>query len=155
MNKALIALTGIVMASGAAAQAPQGGRGLAGADADGDGIVTRAEVTAQGEARFARLDADKNGTVTPEEMQAGMGGGGGAYGGGAANASAGAGGGGRPGGGMAGPMSKEQYLERSLGRFDAADANKDGKLDKDELAAAQQGGRPAGAGQTAGTSPGN
>ncbi len=39
-------------------------------DADGDKIVTRAEFKAQALAMFDRADANKDGTVTPEERQA-------------------------------------------------------------------------------------
>jgi hypothetical protein len=140
---ALIASSGI-----AAAQAPggggggRGGRGLASADANSDGIVTKAEFTTQVEGRFAQLDANKDGTVTPEERQAafqaggGGGGGGGPGGGGGGFGGGGGGGGGGPGGPPPGPMTKAQYLEQQMGRFDRADANKDGKVDQAELAAA-------------------
>lgn len=40
------------------------------ADADKDGIITKAEFTAAAAQRFAHLDADKDGKVTPAERQA-------------------------------------------------------------------------------------
>lgn len=40
------------------------------ADADRDGAITQAEFHAAALERFDRLDADKNGTVTPEEAKA-------------------------------------------------------------------------------------
>jgi Ca2+-binding EF-hand superfamily protein len=39
-------------------------------DPDGDGRISRAEMTAAALARFDRLDADRNGTVTAEERRA-------------------------------------------------------------------------------------
>jgi hypothetical protein len=42
-------------------------------DADGDGTLTRAEFIAGALKRFDAADADHNGTVTPEERQAGHG----------------------------------------------------------------------------------
>jgi hypothetical protein len=56
------------------------GGGFARADANGDGIVTRDEVEAQTRERFQRLDADGDGEVTRDEMRAqfGRGPGGGA-----------------------------------------------------------------------------
>ncbi len=41
-------------------------------DANGDGQATTAEAEASGSARFATLDADHDGTLTPEERRAGM-----------------------------------------------------------------------------------
>ena len=84
MNKTLIAaLLGATLLAGGAAAAihsqtpPQDGpkRGmmrdpLARADADNNGIVTRAEVLAQIDARFAAVDANKDGKITAEERQA-------------------------------------------------------------------------------------
>jgi hypothetical protein len=55
----------------------RGGGGFARADADGDGVVTRAEVETQTRDRFERLDADGDGTVTRDELVAGFGGRGG------------------------------------------------------------------------------
>lgn len=43
------------------------GQGLARADANRDGRLTRAEYHASFEAIFARLDADKDGVISPEE----------------------------------------------------------------------------------------
>jgi hypothetical protein len=49
-----------------------GGGGLMQADADGDGLVTRAEVETQVRDRFARLDVDRDGQVTRDEMRVGF-----------------------------------------------------------------------------------
>ena len=43
-------------------------------DTDGDGKATAAEGAAADAARFATLDTDHDGTLTPEERRAGMGG---------------------------------------------------------------------------------
>jgi Ca2+-binding EF-hand superfamily protein len=60
------ALAGTAMAQqGAAPSAPRTMK----ADANGDGALSRAEFMAQAEARFARLDADKNGLLTREERK--------------------------------------------------------------------------------------
>lgn len=40
------------------------------ADANRDGVITRAEAQANADARFVRFDTDRNGTVTPEERRA-------------------------------------------------------------------------------------
>ena len=49
---------------------PGGPGGMLRADKNGDGVVTRQEWEDQTRERFARMDADKNGAVTREEMQA-------------------------------------------------------------------------------------
>lgn len=58
----------------AAAQPQRGPEGLAQADADGDGRVSFEEAAARypglARARFDRLDADKDGFVTPKDRQA-------------------------------------------------------------------------------------
>lgn len=41
-------------------------------DANGDGILTRAEATQHAEAQFARMDANRDGRVTPEDRAAGQ-----------------------------------------------------------------------------------
>ncbi|WP_421932988.1 hypothetical protein [Phenylobacterium sp.] len=59
-------------AGGGARPRRGGGMMLMRADADGDGAVTLAEVETQTKDRFARLDADRDAVVTPEEMRAGV-----------------------------------------------------------------------------------
>lgn len=63
-----------VSASGAAGLvlAHGGGRGAhwGGLDADGDKVVTPAEIEAAAAARFAAIDANRDGQVTVEEIQA-------------------------------------------------------------------------------------
>ncbi|HEX7695703.1 MAG TPA: hypothetical protein VF409_14520 [Sphingomonas sp.] len=38
-------------------------------DADGDGVITRDEAMAQADARFDRLDTNKDGKLTPDELR--------------------------------------------------------------------------------------
>jgi hypothetical protein len=77
------------------------------ADTNGDGVITRAEATAAADALFARFDTNHDGKVSAAE---------------------------RPG--KHGPdkpdMSREQFREKALKRFDLADANKDGRVDQAE-----------------------
>jgi Ca2+-binding EF-hand superfamily protein len=79
MNRKIIAalLGASLLAGGAYAaqqsqpQAPQAPRGpMMHADANNDGIVTREEVLAQVEARFAKQDANKDGQVSADERRA-------------------------------------------------------------------------------------
>jgi Ca2+-binding EF-hand superfamily protein len=56
--------------SGVAASAQQSSTRLR-ADANGDGAVSRTEFVARAEARFARLDTDRNGTLSRDERRAG------------------------------------------------------------------------------------
>lgn len=51
-------------------QAPSRGDPMMKADTNGDGILTRQEVLAAADARFAKLDADKNGQISREEHSA-------------------------------------------------------------------------------------
>lgn len=68
---ALAASAGIVVAQQAPAQDPvRQDRGMARADADGDGRISRAEFTAGRLDRLRAADANGDGTVTREEMQA-------------------------------------------------------------------------------------
>ena len=69
--------------------------------------VTRAEALAAADARFDRLDADKNGKLTAGEHR------------------------GRRGGAEA-EVTREQFRERAGQRFDRMDANKDGRIDAAE-----------------------
>jgi hypothetical protein len=48
----------------------RGGHGMASADADGDGRISRAEFLGRENRMFDRLDADENGRVTPDELDA-------------------------------------------------------------------------------------
>ena len=121
---------------------PPGGLGMMSAlmraDADHDGVVTRAEVGASANATFDRLDTNHDGIVTPDEMAAG-----------------------RPmRAGNATPppppgaadraappprtpppppppheLARQQWRGRALAQFDRADANHDGRVDQAEMQA--------------------
>ncbi len=107
------ALAGTTFAGIAAAQtaaptsaAPRQHRAMA-LDLNKDGVITRAEVTAAADARFAQLDTNKDGKVSASE---------------------------RPGknGANRPDMTRDEMRARVLARFDKADANKDGKIDTNE-----------------------
>ncbi|GAA0666256.1 hypothetical protein GCM10009102_15180 [Sphingomonas insulae] len=157
---ALMMTAGGMLATGAVAQtvAPpppmQHGRGLMRADANHDGTITRAEMIADAETRFAAMDADKDGKVTAAERDAAR----------AAmrarrrdGATGGPDGGPRGGGGggfgMRGDpdgdavLTRADAVQRAGKRFDRLDTNHDGKLDAAEMAAGRpmRGARQAGA----------
>ncbi len=135
--------------SGAPMRGPgrPGGGGGAGmmrmADANGDGIVTRAEYMAAVDARFDRMDRNHDGVLSPDEMPA-RGGWRGGRGGadvpplsppndlstretGTPPAPAYAAG--RP------PETRDQYRAAAMRRFDRMDTNHDGRIDQAEMAA--------------------
>lgn len=71
MKKPLLALTLVALAGAACAQEtppPGPPRGMMRADANGDGVVTKAEFTADNDARFARMDANHDGKLDASEM---------------------------------------------------------------------------------------
>lgn len=83
----------------------RGDRGM-GLDLNKDGVITRADVIAATDARFAKLDANKDGKITADE---------------------------RSGRRTNMPdITQEQMRQAALARFDRADANKDGKIDATE-----------------------
>jgi hypothetical protein len=129
-----VALGSATLAAGAAAQegpAPRGG-GMQRADTNGDGKISRAEYQAQVDSRFARLDVNGDGLLGNDEMpMRGMG---------------------RrsmttdvppprvnntPPAPPSGPISRDQFRTLSMSRFDRIDANHDGNIDADEMAAAR------------------
>lgn len=64
-------LTQAEIQAGSGDRGPRGGPGgrmLQGADADGDGQVSRAEVEAAVRARFDQMDANHDGVITRDEM---------------------------------------------------------------------------------------
>ena len=119
-------------------------------DADKDGAVTLEEVTAAHSARLAKIDADGNGAVSRDEFMAS----------------------GKASGKAKASERKAKYFDRldadkdgtisgeewhavAQTRFAALDADKDGKVTKEELAAARDkhrktraGGEPAKGGET-------
>lgn len=125
----LIALATVALAGSAVAIAqppgpgpgPGGGGpfGLLAMDANGDGKLTRAEFDAAQKTNFAKIDTNKDGTATPEEMRA-----------------------------FHKARTAEMKAEMSRVRFEAADTDKNGQLSPAELAAAHdKGGRGADGGR--------
>jgi hypothetical protein len=115
------------------------------ADTDHDGIITRAEAMAEADARFAKLDTNGDGQVTPDEMQAMRQ---------AMQARMAAAGrtprAGRDGGERWGQrrdadgngvITKADAEARAMKRFDRMDANHDGRIDKTEVANLREMGR--------------
>lgn len=115
-------------------------------DKNSDGKLTKDEVEGRMLAVFERADADKNGEVTRDELAkmtppgGGEGGRGGFEGGRGEGGRGGMGEGGRGGFGGPGP---EQFLNRAF----EFDADKDGKLSREELQAMMSAGGPMGGGQ--------
>lgn len=68
MHKTLVALAFSLVAGSALAQPAEPSRRRL--DADGDGRFSLVEMTARALARFDRVDADRDGRLTPEERQA-------------------------------------------------------------------------------------
>ncbi len=128
------------MSGGALAQTPPPPPPPAGAphpaDADRDGMVTRAEALADADRRFAEMDADKDGKVTREERRAFRD----AHRPGPARA-------GRPDGprpdrdraGRRGgeETTQAQFRDRAAAMFDRTDTNRDGRIDAQEREAAR------------------
>lgn len=116
---------------------PHRGGGLLRADANGDGIVTRDEVIADADRRFAAIDTDHDGKLSREEMRAARDarGGDGAVAGGQMPPTSSA----RPD--RRGPdrpsLTREAFRERALRMFDRADTNHDGRVDAQEREAAR------------------
>ncbi len=136
MRKVLLAAAGAaVLAAGFAgvAVAQSGGenagarRGIFQADADSDGVLTRAEFDASRVAQFARLDTDNNGELTREEMRAQRGDRGrrghrGHRGGGLTRADA----------NNDGNITREEFLARPTAMFARLDADNDGVIQASE-----------------------
>lgn len=123
-----------------------GERMLARVDTNGDGMISKAENRAMVEARFARMDADKDGTVEAGEGRKGWGKRGEGRGGKAKGMRGGRGG----GAGMMmadtnkdGAISKAEFDAQSAQRFAKLDTNKDGKIDATEMQAQREKARDA------------
>jgi hypothetical protein len=121
-----------------------GERMLARVDTNGDGLISKAEHRAMVEARFARMDADRDGSVEAGEGRTGWGKRGEGRGGKAKGMR-----GGRGGGMMLadinkdGAISKAEFDAMSAQRFARLDTNKDGKIDATEMQAQRQKARDA------------
>lgn len=72
MRKILLAgaVAALTLAAGGAALAQQAPERAMRADADGDGRISQAEFVGRGVARLTAADADRDGSVTAEEMRA-------------------------------------------------------------------------------------
>ncbi len=115
-----------------------GERMMARVDTNGDGLISKAENRAMVEARFARMDADKDGMAEAGEARKGWGKRGEGRGGKAKGMRGGRGG----GAGMMmadtnkdGAISKAEYDAQSAQRFAKLDTNSDGKIDATEMKA--------------------
>lgn len=118
-----------------------GERMLARVDTNGDGLISKAENRAMVEARFARMDADKDGSVEAGEGRKGWGTRGEGRGGKAKGMRGGRGG----GAGMMmadtnkdGAISKAEFDAMSAQRFARLDTNSDGKIDAAEMQAQRE-----------------
>lgn len=119
------AMLGAIMTAATADAATQGRRAAMMAamfpDPDGDGVTTRQEMLAASDARFAKLDANKDGKLAASETGSG------------------------PGTRMLsradadgdGQVSAAEMRATSSARFDRLDANRDGRIDAAERAAAR------------------
>ncbi|WP_375402444.1 hypothetical protein [uncultured Sphingomonas sp.] len=103
---------------------PRRTRGFLRADANDDGIVTRAELGEEADGRFARIDDDRDGTASATELASRQGRG---ERRGAEDT------GSRP----VAAITKADYRDRALARFDRRDADKDGRLADEELSPQQ------------------
>ena len=142
MRKVLLAAAGAAAMAVAAcglAQAQSGGgdtaarHGIFQADANNDGVITRAEFDASRTTHFARLDANNDGQLTREEMRADRGerghhrggrghrggpGGHGGFEGADANND--------------GNITRDEFLARPIAMFDRLDANHNGVIEASE-----------------------
>ncbi|WP_267433665.1 hypothetical protein [Sphingomonas sp. GM_Shp_1] len=140
MRKTLIGLSLATLLTATAAQAqtsappppPPGrmGGAMMGMQPDASGNITRAAAIAAADQRFAAMDANHDGTVTPDEMRAyreqrrtewqqrRQGGGD------------------RPGRRAPQPITADAFRARAVAMFDRLDTNHDGKIDAAERAAA-------------------
>lgn len=147
MKKFALGVAGLAALLATPALAQRGGE-RPNPDANGDGIVTRAEVDADVAKRFARMDVNKDGKVDKADREAAMaarGGEGGEGKRGGGKRGEGKRGGGK--GGERGPMRADAdgdgavtlaEMRAAAGRrFDRVDADKDGKLTAAEREAAR------------------
>jgi hypothetical protein len=145
MNRLVSAVLGLSLLGGAAAHA-QPGPGMRGPDADGDGVVTAAEYEASALQRFERMDANKDGVIDAGELEAikqrfaqreGQGGPGGGGFGGRMLAQLAA-----QDADKDGRITRDEALAASRAQFAAADKDGDGKLTGDEFRPGAPGGPP-------------
>jgi Ca2+-binding EF-hand superfamily protein len=122
---------GLAVRAVAGAHQPHADQMFENADANGDGRISRSEFMAARDRAFTRLDRDGDGYLTsadaPRGLRARGGGQGGQGGQGALMRAMDADGDGR--------ISREEFVNGSLRVFDRTDANHDGVVDAQELAA--------------------
>ncbi|WP_322963451.1 hypothetical protein [Sphingomonas fuzhouensis] len=147
LSAAIFSTTAAHAQSDAPPPPPGGGMrgGLMGLQPDASGNITRAAALAAADRRFAAMDANHDGTVTPEEMQA--------YRAQqraerAARRPEGARPD-RPGRPAPQPITADAFRARAAAMFDRLDTNHDGKIDPAERAAAPRWGGRHGGGMTA------
>lgn len=126
LTKPIVAMLAFACLAAPAAMAQgRGGDLLAAMDADGDGAVTRAEAQAARETMFTRMDADGDGYLSQTERDA---------------VAQGQGAGrrmrrGNPDSNGDGRVSRSVFMGRPFRGFNMADANNDGVVTSDEMAA--------------------
>ncbi len=123
----------------AGAPSPTGGMrgGMMGVQPDASGNITRAAALAAADQRFAAMDANHDGTVTPDEMRA-------YREQRRAEQAARRGVGNQPGRSPRQPITADAFRARAAAMFDRLDTNHDGKIDATERAALRWGGRHRG-----------
>jgi hypothetical protein len=122
LGAAMIAGSMLALASPAAAQDGSAMMAAMFPDPNGDGVTTKDELLGASAARFAQLDADKDGKLSEAEREAAQGG--------RMLARADANG--------DGVVTKDELTAAANTRFDRVDANHDGKIDATEKEAARQ-----------------
>lgn len=118
-----VALLGASLLAGTAHAQNAGGM-MAAADANKDGAISKEELQAQSDARFAEMDKNKDGKIAADERPAGGqggGGGGGGFGLGRADTDG------------DGAISQAEMRASTDQRFARMDANSDGKIDATEM----------------------
>ena len=117
--------------------------GLMGVQPDANGTITRAAAIAAADQRFAAMDANHDGTVTPDEMRAYREQRRAEYA--ARRPGSDRAGGDRPARPAPQPITADAFRARAAAMFDRLDTNHDGKIDAAERAAAPRwGGRHRG-----------
>lgn len=141
MRKVLLAAAGAAAMAVAAcgfAQAQSGGpdtaarHGIFQADANSDGVVTRAEFDASRASNFARLDANNDGQLTREEMRADRGERGHHRGRGHRGGPGGHGGFEGADANNDGNITRDEFLARPIAMFERLDANHNGVIEASE-----------------------
>src|SRR5258706_3858248 len=123
MNRTMIASVAALLAISSLAFAHGAGKGLARFDRDGNGVVTRVEMRTTESERFDKIDANHDGQLTVDEIQA-------AHREAAAKHFA------AKDTDKDGKLSRAEVAKMPDAMFSRIDANHDGFLTPDELAAA-------------------